>query len=73
MTKTDSAPVEGEPLPPLLPDFLLATWHPDTGPETLNLKDSPDRASLQILGSTGNGGRLPKPERMPGLATVMLS
>ena len=38
-----------------LPDYLLATWHPDTRPETLDLKDSPDWTSLQILDSTENG------------------
>ncbi|TVP60924.1 MAG: zinc chelation protein SecC [Halomonadaceae bacterium] len=35
-----------------LPDYLLATWHPSTRPETLSLEDSPDWSSLQVLGST---------------------
>ena len=38
-----------------LPDHLLATWHPDTRPEALDLKDSPDWTSLQILDSTEKG------------------
>lgn len=32
------------------PDYLLATWHPDTRPGELELEHSPDWASLQILG-----------------------
>ncbi len=41
-----------------LPDYLLATWHQSTRPQTLTLEGSPDWASLQILGSAqfGNTG-----------------
>lgn len=38
-----------------LPDYLRTTWHQSTRPETLTLEDSPDWASLQILGSDASG------------------
>ncbi|WP_082146582.1 YchJ family protein [Marinobacter subterrani] len=41
-----------------LPDYLRATWHQSTRPETLTLDDSPDWTSLRVLDSsqTGNKG-----------------
>lgn len=41
-----------------LPDYLRESWHASTRPTALNLDDSPDWASLRILGSgeTGNAG-----------------
>lgn len=39
------------------PDYLLTTWHTDTRPEALDLTDSPDWTSLQILDTTENGGQ----------------
>lgn len=43
-----------------LADYLLATWHPDTRPATLDLSESPDWASLRILDTTdcGDTGRV---------------
>jgi len=38
-----------------LPDYLRATWHPGTRPETLSLEDSPHWASLQILNASESG------------------
>lgn len=38
-----------------LADYLLATWHPDTRPQRLDLADSPDWASLQILAAGHDG------------------
>ncbi|MBC7184532.1 MAG: zinc chelation protein SecC, partial [Marinobacter sp.] len=38
-----------------LPDYLRATWHQSTRPETLSLEDSPDWASLQILNASESG------------------
>ena len=32
-----------------LPDYLRATWHPDTRPDSLSLENGPQWASLQIL------------------------
>lgn len=40
-----------------LPDYLLATWHPDTRPATLTLEQSPDWVSLQVLSSGEQGDR----------------
>ena len=40
-----------------LPDYLLATWHPDTRPANLVLSDSPDWTGLQILSSEAVGDR----------------
>nr|WP_157755430.1 YchJ family protein [Marinobacter salinus] len=34
-----------------LVDYLVATWHSSTRPETLSLENSPDWTSLRILGS----------------------
>lgn len=34
-----------------LANYLLATWHPDTRPATLQLDDSPDWTGLQVLSS----------------------
>jgi SEC-C motif-containing protein len=33
------------------PEYLRATWHPDTRPVTLDLDDSPDWTSLQVISS----------------------
>jgi len=43
-----------------LGDYLLATWHPDTRPATLDLAGSPDWVSLRILeaGEDGDSGRV---------------
>ncbi|MBW4935354.1 YchJ family protein [Marinobacter sp. F4206] len=38
-----------------LTDYLLTSWHTSTRPDTLNLQQSPDWASLQILGSSQKG------------------
>ena len=38
-------------------DYLLATWHPDTRPATLQLDDSPDWVGLQVLSSGEQEGR----------------
>lgn len=38
-------------------DYLLASWHPDTRPTDLALGDSPQWASLQILGSEDKGNQ----------------
>lgn len=38
-----------------LADYLLATWHPGTRPTHLDLADSPDWASLQILAADQDG------------------
>lgn len=38
-----------------LADYLLATWHPDTRPATLDLGDSPDWVGLQVLSSGSEG------------------
>lgn len=38
-----------------LPDYLLATWHPDTRPATLTLDQSPDWVGLQVLSSGQQG------------------
>ena len=40
-----------------LTDYLLATWHPDTRPEHLDLGNSPDWTSLQILAADQSGDR----------------
>jgi len=39
------------------PDYLLATWHPDTRPGELELEHSPDWASLRILDASEQGAR----------------
>ena len=43
-----------------LEDYLLATWHPDTRPGTLDLSGSPEWTCLRILetGANGNTGRV---------------
>ncbi|MBW7472115.1 YchJ family protein [Marinobacter sp. M216] len=38
-----------------LTDYLLATWHASTRPDSLSLESSPDWASLRILGSSQDG------------------
>ncbi|WP_266100646.1 YchJ family protein [Marinobacter sp. F3R08] len=38
-----------------LADYLRATWHDSTRPETLSLEDSPDWTLLQILNSDQTG------------------
>ena len=35
--------------------YLKATWHPKTGPETLNLDQSPGWTSLRILSTSARG------------------
>jgi SEC-C motif-containing protein len=40
-----------------LPDYLRATWHESSRPETLSLEDSPDWTSLQILDTNQSGDR----------------
>ncbi|MBN7768707.1 YchJ family protein [Marinobacter daepoensis] len=37
--------------------YLLATWHPDTRPAELNLADSPEWVSLQVLSANANAGQ----------------
>lgn len=39
------------------PDYLLDTWHPETRPQNLDLADSPDWSSLEVLDSTERGDR----------------
>lgn len=41
-----------------LSDYVVATWHSSTRPQTLDLSDSPEWASVQILssGETANNG-----------------
>jgi len=38
-----------------MPDYLLATWHQSTRPESLDLEGSPDWRSLTIKSSTADG------------------
>lgn len=38
-----------------LPDYVKATWHSSTRPQTLDLTDSPAWASLQVLSSSESG------------------
>ncbi|MFW5825647.1 MAG: YchJ family protein [Marinobacter sp.] len=38
-----------------LPDYLRATWHPDTRPVSLNLDDAPRWTTLQVLSSAAQG------------------
>ena len=40
-----------------LADYLLATWHPDTRPATLDVSDSPDWVGLEVLSSGSEGDR----------------
>lgn len=40
-----------------LPEYLLASWHPDTRPATLQLDESPDWTGLQIMSSSEQGDR----------------
>lgn len=40
-----------------LTDYLLASWHPDTRPATLDLADSPEWTGLQVLSSGEEGDR----------------
>lgn len=40
-----------------LADYLLATWHRDTRPATLDLGDSPEWVGLQVLSSGSEGVR----------------
>ncbi|MFV8572070.1 YchJ family protein [Marinobacter sp. SBS5] len=37
------------------PDYLRATWHPDTRPSELELEGSPDWTSLQIIAASEKG------------------
>ncbi len=37
------------------PDYLLATWHADTRPTELELEDSPDWTSLQVIDTAVKG------------------
>ncbi|WP_286920691.1 YchJ family protein [Marinobacter sp.] len=39
------------------PDYLMATWHPDTRPTELGLENSPEWASLQVLDASEQGAR----------------
>lgn len=38
-------------------DYLIATWHPSTRPEHLDLSDSPDWVGLSVLASDTNDDR----------------
>lgn len=38
-----------------LTDYLRATWHHSTRPDTLTLDDTPDWVSLRVLGSSHTG------------------
>ncbi len=40
-----------------LPDYLRATWHQSTRPQTLTLADSPEWTGLQILDTSESGNR----------------
>lgn len=40
-----------------LPDYLLQTWHPNTRPQQLDLHDTPDWASLQVVSSSQNNAK----------------
>lgn len=40
-----------------LPNYLLDTWHPSTRPKQLDLTDSPDWVSLEVLQSDEQGDK----------------